>query len=128
MADRWIPVRQFTNAGEKNMGKFIVRRVFLLLLTRILVSMAVFVITEASPGNVARNILGAFVTPEQEASFLAQLGLDKPVWVRYVYWFVGSDWQASDKIGRPLKQILTEKGFAEWWAGREDGALVRWQL
>ena len=110
------------------MGKFIVRRVFLLLLTMILVSMAVFVITEASPGNVARNILGAFVTPEQEASFLAQLGLDKPVWVRYLYWLVGSDWQASDKIGRPLKRILTEKGFVEWWAVREDGELVRWKL
>jgi peptide/nickel transport system permease protein len=110
------------------MAKFIVRRIFLLVLTMILVSMAVFVITEASPGNVARNILGAFVTPEQEASFLAQLGLDKPVWVRYLYWLVGSDWQASEKIGRPLKQILTEKGFVEWWAVREDGHLVRWKL
>jgi len=110
------------------MGKFIVRRVFLLLLTMILVSMAVFVITEASPGNVARNILGAFVTPEQEASFLAQLGLDKPVWVRYLYWLVGSDWQASKKINRPLKRILTEQGFVEWWAVREDGRLVRWKL
>jgi peptide/nickel transport system permease protein len=110
------------------MGKFIIRRVFLLLLTMVLVSMAVFVITEASPGNVARNILGAFVTPEQEASFLAQLGLDKPVWVRYLYWLVGSDWQASGKINRPLKQILTQKGFVEWWAVREDGRLVRWKL
>ena len=110
------------------MGKFIVRRIFLLLLTMILVSMAVFVITEASPGNVARNILGAFVTPEQEASFLAQLGLDKPVWERYLYWLVGSDWQASDKVGRPLKRIMTEKGFVEWWAIREDGQLVRWKL
>ena len=110
------------------MGKFIVRRILLLLLTMILVSMAVFVITEASPGNVARNILGAFVTPEQEASFLAQLGLDKPVWVRYLYWLGGSDWQASDKVGRPLKRIMTEKGFVEWWAIREDGQLVRWKL
>lgn len=110
------------------MGKFIVRRIFLLLLTMILVSMAVFVITEASPGNVARNILGAFVTPEQEASFLAQLGLDKPVWVRYLYWLGGSDWKASDKVGRPLKRIMTEKGFVEWWAIREDGQLVRWKL
>ncbi|MCJ7684913.1 MAG: ABC transporter permease [Desulfobacteraceae bacterium] len=110
------------------MGKFIVRRIILLMLTMILVSMAVFVITEASPGNVARNILGAFVTPEQEASFLAQLGLDKPVWVRYLYWLGGSDWQASDKVGRPLKRIMTEKGFVEWWAIREDGQLVRWKL
>jgi len=100
----------------------------LLLLTMILVSMAVFLITEASPGNVARNILGAFVTPEQEASFLAQLGLDKPVWLRYIYWLVGSDWQASAKVGLPLRRIITAKGFVEWWAVREDDKLVRWKL
>ena len=65
------------------MIKFIVRRIFLLLLTMVLVSAAVFLITESSPGNVARNILGAFVTPEQEASFLNQMGLDEPIWRRY---------------------------------------------
>ncbi len=110
------------------MVKFIVRRIFLLFLTMILVSMAVFLITEASPGNVARNILGAFVTPEQEASFLAQLGLDKPAWQRYVYWLVGSDWQASSRVGMPLKRILTKKDFVEWWAVKPDGALIRWKL
>ena len=110
------------------MAKFIVRRVFLLLLTMVLVSMAVFLITESSPGNVARNVLGAFVTPEQEASFLAQMGLDKPVYIRYLYWLIGSDWHASRKVGLPLNRITTEKDFEEWWAVREDGALVRWKL
>jgi peptide/nickel transport system permease protein len=85
----------------------------------ILVSLAVFLITESSPGNVARNVLGAFVTPEQEASFLAQVGLDKPVYVRYFYWLFGSDWSAARKVGMPLKCITT--------AG-DDGALVRWKL
>jgi peptide/nickel transport system permease protein len=110
------------------MAKFIVRRFFLLLLTMLLVSIAVFLITEASPGNVARNVLGAFVTPEQERSFLAQHGLDKPVWQRYVHWLFGSDWLASRKIGLPLKRVVTAKGFVEWWAVAEDGALVRWTL
>jgi len=110
------------------MLKFIVRRILLLLLTMLLVSMAVFLITEASPGNVARNILGAFVTPEQEASFLAQLGLDKPAWQRYLYWMAGSDWEASHKIGMPLRQIFTKKGFEEWWAVEKDGTLIRWKL
>ena len=110
------------------MLKFIVRRIFLLLLTMILVSLAVFLITESSPGNVARNVLGAFVTPEQEASFMAQVGLDKPVYVRYFYWLMGSDWSASGKIGLPLKRITTADGFEEWWAVRDDGALVRWKL
>ncbi len=110
------------------MAKFIVRRILMLLLTMILVSLAVFLITESSPGNVARNVLGAFVTPEQEASFLAQVGLDKPVYVRYFYWLFGSDWSAGRKVGMPLKRITTEDGFEEWWAVRDDGALVRWKL
>jgi len=110
------------------MAKFIVRRILLLLLTMFLVSIAVFLITESSPGNVARNVLGAFVTPEQEASFLAQVGLDKPVYVRYFYWLIGSDGSAERKVGMPLKRITTADGFEEWWAVRNDGALVRWKL
>jgi peptide/nickel transport system permease protein len=110
------------------MAKFILRRFLLMLLTMVLVSIAVFLITESSPGNVARNVLGSFVTPEQEASFLAQMGLDKPVWLRYVYWLVGSDWYAGSKVGMPLTQITTEKGFEEWWAVKEDGTLIRWKL
>ncbi|MBW1676471.1 MAG: ABC transporter permease [Deltaproteobacteria bacterium] len=110
------------------MVKFIVRRFLLLLLTMVLVSVAVFLITESSPGNVARNVLGSFVTPEQEASFLAQMGLDKPVYTRYLYWLLGSDWHASRKVGLSLKRIKTREGFEEWWALREDGALIRWKL
>ena len=110
------------------MAKFIVRRILLLFLTMILVSMAVFLITEASPGNVARNVLGAFVTPEQEASFINQMGLDEPVWLRYIYWLAGSDWYAEKKVGLPLKRIVTKRGFVEWWAVRKDGKLVRWKF
>jgi peptide/nickel transport system permease protein len=110
------------------MAKFILRRFLLLLLTMFLVSIAVFLITESSPGNVAKNVLGAFITPEQEASFLAQVGLDKPILTRYIYWLIGSDWQASRKIGMPLKRIITPKGFQEWWAVLPDGKLVRWEL
>jgi peptide/nickel transport system permease protein len=110
------------------MAKFILRRLMLLLLTMLLVSIAVFLITESSPGNVARNVLGSFVTPEQEASFLAQMGLDKPAYIRYVYWLIGSDWHASRKVGMPLRRITTEEDFEEWWAVLPDGGLIRWRL
>ena len=94
----------------------------------LLVSVAVFLITEASPGNVAKNVLGAFITPEQEASFLAQMGLDKPAHTRYIHWLVGSDWLADGKVGLPLKRVVDKKGFVEWWAQRPNGDLVRWKL
>ncbi len=110
------------------MAKFILRRIFLLALTMLLVSLVVFLITESSPGNVARNVLGSFITPEQEASFLAQMGLDKPTWLRYIYWLIGSDWHAARNAGLELELIVTEQDFEEWWAVKEEGLFIRWKL
>ncbi len=107
---------------------FILRRFFLLILTMILVSVAVFVIAESSPGNIAKNVLGAFISPAQEASFVIQNGLDKPMHVRYLYWVIGNDWIAAPKISMPLKKINTEEGFEEWWAVKPDGSLLRWKV
>jgi len=110
------------------MAKFILRRFFLLLLTMFLVSVVVFFIVNASPGNIAKNILGAFITPEQEASFLAQMGFDQPLSKRYLYWLTGSDWHAEIKVKMPLVRITTAAGFEEWWAKKSDGNLIRWTL
>jgi len=108
-------------------AKFIVRRLLLMLLTMFLVSVAVFLITEAAPGNVARNVLGVHITPAQEASFLAQTGLDQPIYERYLNWLAGSDWRAARQIGMPVRQITTKDGFKEWWAVEKDGTLVTWK-
>ncbi|MBF0377319.1 MAG: ABC transporter permease [Desulfamplus sp.] len=110
------------------MAKFIIRRFFLLVLTMLLVSIAVFLIVESSPGNIAKNVLGAFITPEQEASFLAQQGLDKPLFQRYWFWLVGSDRVAERKCGFELERIETASGFQEWWVKGENGSLMRWNL
>jgi peptide/nickel transport system permease protein len=45
------------------MGKFLLRRVLLGLLTLLLVSIVVFAATQALPGNAARAILGRNATP-----------------------------------------------------------------
>ena len=111
------------------MAKFIVRRLGFMFLTMFIVSIAIFAINEIAPGNIARNILGAFATPEQETSFLAQLGLDQPLHIRYITWLVGSDWRAGRLVGttpRRIKKPGTE--FYEWWAVESDGTLVRWKL
>jgi ABC-type dipeptide/oligopeptide/nickel transport system permease component len=110
------------------MAKFIVRRFFSMLLTIFLVSVAVFGITTAAPGNVARNVLGIQITAEQEASFLAQNGLDKPMVQRYIYWLIGTDWKAAGAVGLPLRRITTKDGFKEWWAVDKDGSLIQWRL
>ncbi|HOG48028.1 MAG TPA: ABC transporter permease, partial [Anaerolineae bacterium] len=112
------------------MARYIIRRLSTMLLTMLLVSVVVFAIAEIAPGNVARNILGAYATPEQERSMEKQLGLHRPVATRYVSWLLGSDWQARSLVGLPLREIVisqgTVQGFHQWWAQDPEGNLAQW--
>ncbi len=114
------------------MARYIVRRLLTMLLTMVIVSILVFAIVEIAPGNVARNILGAYATPEQELSMAKQLGLTRPVVIRYISWLFGSDWQATPEIGLPLTETVTQQGLVkqsqQWWAIEPSGALVQWDV
>lgn len=114
------------------MARYIVRRLLTMLLTMFVVSMLVFAIVEIAPGNVARNILGAYATPEQERSMENQLGLDRPITARYVSWLFGSDWMAEGRIGAQLQEVVVEQGVVkqhrQWWQVDESGDLVRWDV
>jgi len=114
------------------MARYIVRRLMTMLLTMVIVSMLVFAIVEIAPGNVARNILGAYATPEQELSMANQLGLTRPVVIRYISWLLGSDWQASPKIGLQLTETVSQQGLVkksqQWWALEPNGDLVQWDV
>ena len=83
------------------MTRFLIRRIGFLFLTMFLVSVATFAISEIAPGNIAINVLGNTITPEQEASFNAQNGLDDPLIRRYTHWLIGSDWEAADSSASP---------------------------
>lgn len=108
------------------MTKYLVRRAIFLVLTLFLVSIIIFAVSELAPGNIAINSLGNTITPEQEASFNAQNGLDQPPVSRYIRWLIGSDWQAAALIGHPVKRILdTENNRYSWWVVADDGSLYQ---
>jgi peptide/nickel transport system permease protein len=108
------------------MVRFLVRRAILLIATLFLVSMAIFAISEIAPGNIAINTLGNTITPQQEASFNAQNGLDQPVTTRYVRWLIGSDWQAAQQIGHPVQRVYNdEQNRYQWWGVLPDGTLYQ---
>jgi peptide/nickel transport system permease protein len=110
------------------MTRFIVQRLLSMLLTMFIVSIAVFLISESAPGDVARHILGPFASPEQVELFRAQLGLDEPLYMRYINWLFGSDWRASRLVGHPLIRIEDPRsGIVNWWAD-VDGTPTRWRM
>jgi peptide/nickel transport system permease protein len=108
------------------MAKFLIRRITFLILTLFLVSIAVIAISELAPGKIAINTLGNTITPEQEASFNAQNGLDQPPLTRYIRWLIGSDWQAETLIGQQVRRDYDEDNDRySWWVVAEDGTLYQ---
>jgi peptide/nickel transport system permease protein len=68
---------------------FIVRRLLLGVLVLILVSVVVFLATQALPGDPAQAILGRQANPASLAALRRQLHLDQPVLEQYWTWVTG---------------------------------------
>ena len=111
------------------MARYIIRRLGFMALTMLLVSVAIFLISEVAPGDVAKHILGQFATPEQIELLRDQMGLDQPAPVRYFDWLVGNDWRLDKLVGMPLVRARASEGEDPgWWALAPDGTLKRWRM
>ena len=71
------------------MLRLLVSRLILGILTLIAVSVLIFAATEILPGDVASAVLGQGATQETLAAFRAELGLDRPSYIRYLDWAGG---------------------------------------
>ncbi|MFZ5918829.1 MAG: ABC transporter permease [Chloroflexota bacterium] len=111
------------------MARFIVRRLGFMLLTMLLVSITIFLISEAAPGDVARHILGQFASPEQVELLREQMGLNQPLSVRYIDWLIGNDWRHERLVGKPLVYLTVEgQREPQWFAEESDGTLKQWKM
>jgi len=111
------------------MARYILRRLGFTVLTMLLVSLAIFAISEVAPGDVARHILGQFATQEQIQLAREQMGLNQPLYVRYVDWLIGNDWRVGSLVGQPL--VLARANPNDdpaWWLREPDGALKQYRM
>jgi peptide/nickel transport system permease protein len=68
------------------MARFIGRRLVYLLPVLFAVTLLTFLIASLLPGDLAYTILGDQATPEKVEALRAQMGLDRPIWERYLLW------------------------------------------
>lgn len=66
--------------------KYILKKIITLIVALLLISMIVFVAFSVLPADASIAKLGTNATPERIAALRAQMGLDKPVMVRYFWW------------------------------------------
>jgi peptide/nickel transport system permease protein len=68
---------------------YLLKRFFSIIVTLFIASILIFAITQLLPGDVAQMILGEWATPETLAALRESLGLDQPVYIRYLGWMTG---------------------------------------
>jgi len=90
-------------------GRFILRRVLLAIVTLFLLSLIVFVSAQVLPGDVARNILGPFADQRSVDQLNERLGTDRSIIVQYWDWITGvltGDMGVSLAFRRPVEDVI----------------------
>ena len=88
------------------------RRLARSLLVVLLVTFLVVALLSIAPGSVATVILGENATPEAVAELNARLGLDQPLFARYLEWLghaVQGDLGTSLLTGEPVTRAILER-------------------
>src|SRR5436309_10457216 len=105
------------------MKRFFAKHLLFLLFTLLVVSFLVFTLNEFSPGAVARKILGAYATQEQVDVLTKQMGLDRPVLVRYVEYLGGlasGDLGYSARFKLPVREVIRSEEHTSELQSREN--------
>jgi peptide/nickel transport system permease protein len=70
---------------------YIVRRLFLMLITLFGISVIIFVLLRIVPGNIVDILFAAagYVDPADKVNLERELGLDQPIVVQYLHWIGG---------------------------------------
>ena len=90
------------------MIRFVLRRLSMVVLMFLLVSMFVFAITQVLPGDVTTMVLGRYASEEARDALREELGLDRPLVVQYADWlgdFVRGDWGTSVSLHADIREL-----------------------
>jgi peptide/nickel transport system permease protein len=94
------------------MRRYLARQLVNMGLTLFVVSFLVFALNELTPGDVASKILGPYATQEQVDILNKQMGLDRPLLVRYAEYMgkaLTGDFGESITYRQPVSQVLWDR-------------------
>lgn len=92
--------------------KYIIKKVLTLIITLLIVSLLAFLAFSVIPGDPTTKMLGTEASDEAKAQLRAELGLDRPVFIRYIDWlfdFIRGDFGTSYSYSMPVSQMLADK-------------------
>lgn len=99
------------------MGR-ILRRLGIFAVTLLGASVLIFAVTAALPGDIAQVLLGTDATPEAVEQLRRELGLDRPLAVRYLEWLGGvltGDFGVSHLSNQPVLALIGPRLAVTAW-------------
>jgi len=94
------------------MWLYVVRRLVQVPLVLIVVTLTIFLIVRATPGDPVQIMLGMQNSPEAEAVLRQEFRLDRPVFTQYVLWLgdlLQGDLGRSIRLNQPVTSLLAER-------------------
>lgn len=94
------------------MGSYIIKRILQMLAVMLMVSAFIFLLMSFLPGDPVYALRGDLISPEEYRQTFIQLGLDKPIFVRYLSWLFGAvcgNFGMSVQFHEPISQLLVER-------------------
>jgi peptide/nickel transport system permease protein len=91
---------------------FVGRRFLYVVPVLLAVSLLTFLIASLLPGDLAYTILGDQATPEKVEALRHDMGLDQPIWMRYLGWLghvLQGDFGRSFRTGQTVLQAVLER-------------------
>jgi peptide/nickel transport system permease protein len=98
--------------GDKLMASYILKRIWQMVGVVFIVSLFIFLLMSFIPGDPVYAILGQEITPEQYQKAYMELGLNKPIIVRYFSWLgaaLKGDLGQSIQLHTATSVILAER-------------------
>jgi peptide/nickel transport system permease protein len=94
------------------MLRYLARRLLVLALTMVAASIVIFLLMSVVPGDPAQFMMGMNADPTALAALRAELGLDRPLLVRYLEWVGGlviGDFGQSYTYRVPVSRLILDR-------------------
>jgi peptide/nickel transport system permease protein len=106
------------------MRKFILRRILQAIPTMFGITILSYAIVVAAPGDPVSTLsFGPRTTIAQKKALAEELGTNDPVYLQYIHWLIGNDWQKFRKLDSHGNPVTDANGDVIYVAGTKKGII-----
>ncbi len=95
-----------------DLSRYICRRLVQIIIIFFVILTVLFIVFRLAPGDPVSRMVDPDMTPEDAVFLISQLGLDRPIWVQYLYYvknFFQGHFGESFHYGQPVVEVIWDR-------------------